>query len=83
VGPSLQVKAKKKFLEFCTGSDRVPINGLKSIRFCVQRNGEDSERLPTASTCFNMLLLPNYSTKEKLQTKVLTAIENAEGFGLK
>jgi len=74
---------KKKFLEFCTGSDRVPIGGLKSLNLILQRNGGDDERLPTASTCYNVLLLPGYASKEKLRAKLITAIENATGFGLK
>jgi len=39
-------------------------------------------RLPQAHTCFNVLLLPNYASKEKLQDRLLTAIQNAEGFGM-
>jgi hypothetical protein len=41
-----------------------------------------AEHLPTSHTCFNSLLLPEYSSKEKLRAKLLTAIENAQGFGL-
>ena len=74
---------KKKLLLFATGSDRVPIRGLGSLNFMIQRNGPDSERLPSASTCFNILLLPSYATKEKMQQKLLQAIEASEGFGLK
>lgn len=40
-------------------------------------------RLPTAHTCFNHLLLPEYSSREKLHKMMLLAIENAEGFGLR
>jgi hypothetical protein len=29
----------------------------------VQRSGTDTNRLPTAHTCFNILLLPEYSSK--------------------
>eukprot|EP00960_Hanusia_phi_P014573 430137-Hanusia_phi.AAC.1 len=43
-----------------TGSDRSPIKGLGSMTFVISRNGPDSERLPTAHTCFNHLLLPEY-----------------------
>ena len=39
-------------------------------------------RLPTAHTCFNVLMLSEYPTKEKLKERLLTAIQNAEGFGL-
>ena len=39
-------------------------------------------RLPTSHTCFNHLLLPEYSSKAKLETKLRAAISQAEGFGL-
>jgi ubiquitin-protein ligase E3 A len=39
-------------------------------------------RLPTAHTCFNVLLLADYSSKEKLRERLLTAMANAEGFGM-
>lgn len=73
---------RKRLLFFTTGSDRAPIKGLASLPFIISRNGPDSHRLPTAHTCFNHLLLPDYSTKEKMREKLITAINNAEGFGL-
>ena len=45
-------------------------------------NGSDDDRLPTAHTCFNHLMLPRYSRREVLRERLTTAIENAEGFGL-
>lgn len=39
-------------------------------------------RLPTSHTCFNHLLLPEYESKEKLETKLRLAIAQSEGFGL-
>ncbi len=42
----------------------------------------DSELLPSAHTCFNILLLPHYSNKEKLKDKLTKSIGNSEGFGL-
>lgn len=39
-------------------------------------------RLPTAHTCFNHLLLPEYSSRDKLEQRLLIAIEQSEGFGL-
>jgi ubiquitin-protein ligase E3 A len=80
---SLTEEQKKKFLFFVTGSDRAPINGLSSLELTIMRNGPDCERLMTASTCFNMLLLPEYSSGEKLKRLLLLAISNAEGFGLR
>ena len=39
-------------------------------------------RLPSAHTCFNHVLLPDYSSKDKMKEKLLKAIVNSEGFGL-
>jgi hypothetical protein len=47
-----------------------------------QRAGPDSDRLPTSHTCFNTLLLPEYTSRPKLARLLRTAINNAEGFGL-
>ncbi|CAF3358329.1 unnamed protein product [Rotaria sp. Silwood1] len=74
---------KRKFLQFTTGSDRAPIGGLARLKLIISRNGPDSDRLPTAHTCFNALLLPDYSSIEKLQEKLSIAIDNAAGFGLR
>jgi ubiquitin-protein ligase E3 A len=73
---------KRKLLLFVTASDRIPLNGLQSLTFVIQRNGPDSDRLPTALTCFGRLLLPEYASQEKLRERLVTAIENAAGFGL-
>jgi len=78
----MTVEQKKAFLMFVTGSDRVPLKGLVHLTFIVQRHGEDSDRLPTALTCFNRLLLPEYSNREKLKERLIVAIENCKGFGL-
>mmetsp|Transcript_13630 Transcript_13630/g.13651 ORF Transcript_13630/g.13651 Transcript_13630/m.13651 type:complete len:364 (-) Transcript_13630:40-1131(-) len=80
---SFTEEEKRKFLKFVTGSDRAPINGLGTLEFVISRNGEDSDRLMTAHTCFNHLLLPEYSNKETMRKLILLAIDNAEGFGLR
>ncbi|KAI1317677.1 hypothetical protein EDD11_007983 [Mortierella claussenii] len=82
VHEDLSVDQHKQLLVFVTGSDRVPIRGLKDLMFVIQRNGPDSDRLPTALTCFSRLLLPEYSSKEKMKERLITAIENSNGFGL-
>jgi hypothetical protein len=46
------------------------------------RMGGEPDRLPTAHTCFNHLLLPSYTSREVLRVRLLMALENAEGFGL-
>ena len=69
-------------LEFVTASSRVPANGISSILFVIQRNGPDSDRVPTSLTCFGRLLLPEYSTRKKLKKKLELALENGKGFGV-
>ncbi|KAL3312710.1 putative E3 ubiquitin-protein ligase herc4 [Cichlidogyrus casuarinus] len=73
---------KKKFLRFLTGCDRVPIWGLKAIKINIQPSGGGDSFLPAAHTCFNLLDLPKYSTKDLLRTKLLLAIQQTEGFAL-
>jgi ubiquitin-protein ligase E3 A len=78
----LPVEKKRKLLSFVSGSSRVPIKGLAQMAFTIVRQGPDSQRLPTSHTCYNQLLLPEYSTPEKLQSRLEIALCNCEGFGL-
>ena len=64
------------------GSDRAPIGGLGSMKCIIQRDGPDSDKLPTSHTCFNTLLLPEYASRVKMLGRLRLAIMNAEGFGL-
>ena len=73
---------KKKFLSFVTGCDRAPIDGLGSLPITISNGGTDKEQLPSAHTCFNNLILPDYKNKEKMKKAILTAINYSEGFGL-
>jgi hypothetical protein len=72
---------KRKLLEFATASDRVPVGGMKNLQFTLQRNGIDDNHLPTSYTCYGILLLPEYSTKDILREKLAMALENSKGFG--
>ncbi|KEF59580.1 uncharacterized protein A1O9_04425 [Exophiala aquamarina CBS 119918] len=71
----------RQLLEFVTASDRVPVNGMSSVVFIVQKNGDEDTRLPSSSTCYGRLLLPQYSSREILKEKLSKAIENCIGFG--
>ncbi|GBG30354.1 Ubiquitin-protein ligase, putative [Hondaea fermentalgiana] len=70
---------QRTFLRFCTGAPKLQVG---TFQLKVQRAGPDSEQLPTASTCFNILLVPEYTSKAKLELKLMLAMQNAEGFGL-
>lgn len=77
---SLEMELKRKFLVFSTGSDRVPIKGLGNLKLVISRHGGDESRLPSAHTCFNHLLLPEYKTEEVMRRQLLLAITDTEGF---
>ncbi|OWF52883.1 ubiquitin-protein ligase E3A-like isoform X1 [Mizuhopecten yessoensis] len=79
---SFSDEQKRKLVQFTTGTDRVPVGGLSKLKLIIARNGPDSDRLPTAHTCFNVLLLPDYSSKEKLNERLLKAINYSKGFGM-
>ncbi|EKD13933.1 uncharacterized protein L3040_005455 [Drepanopeziza brunnea f. sp. 'multigermtubi'] len=72
---------KRKLLEFVTASDRVPVGGMRNLQFTLQRNGVDDGHLPSSYTCYGILLLPEYSSKEVLREKLAMALENSKGFG--
>ena len=75
---------QRQFLQFVTGSERVPVGGLDHLQpaFLVAKNGGQSERLPTSHTCFNTLLLPEYDSKGWLENRLSLALQNSTGFGL-
>lgn len=61
---------RRQLLTFATGSDRAPVNGLKSLKFYIIKDGQDDQRLPSSHTCFNQLLIPQYSRKEILRERL-------------
>nr|XP_043627768.1 E3 ubiquitin-protein ligase UPL1-like [Erigeron canadensis] len=80
---------RARLLQFVTGTSKVPLEGFKALqgisgpqRFQIHKAYGAPERLPSAHTCFNQLDLPEYTTKEQLQERLLLAIHEAsEGFG--
>jgi len=79
----LHADDQRRFLKFFTGSDRSPIGGLGNLRCIIQRDGPDSNKLPTSHTCFNTLLLPSYASRLKMEERLRLAIDwSAQGFGL-
>lgn len=65
---AMNPKEKAALLRFVTSCERPPPLGFESMQppFCLHRVGirSDGERLPTASTCFNTLKLPTYSSEK-------------------
>ncbi|CAD6191484.1 unnamed protein product [Caenorhabditis auriculariae] len=74
---------KKALLKFITGCSRPPIEGFKELYpplGILLINEEES--LPTSATCMNMLKLPKYSSRQKLEEKLRYAINAGAGFEL-
>ncbi|XP_016986687.1 E3 ubiquitin-protein ligase HUWE1 isoform X2 [Drosophila rhopaloa] len=80
---------RAKFLQFVTGTSKVPLQGFGSLegmngiqKFQIHRDDRSTDRLPCAHTCFNQLDLPMYKSYDKLRSCLLKAIhECSEGFG--
>lgn len=74
---------KRQLLKFVTSCSRPPLLGFKELDppFCIQHAGT-SDRLPSASTCMNLLKLPEFETEEMLKEKLLYAIQAGAGFEL-
>lgn len=71
-------------LKFVTSCSRPPLLGFKDLDppFCIQNSGDDAERLPSASTCMNLLKLPPFDNTTQLREKLLYAIQSGVGFEL-
>uniref|UniRef100_A0A667Z974 HECT and RLD domain containing E3 ubiquitin protein ligase 3 n=1 Tax=Myripristis murdjan TaxID=586833 RepID=A0A667Z974_9TELE len=76
------LEKKKQFLLFLTGSDRIPIHGMESLRIVIQSTSAEEHYLPVAHTCYNLLDMPRYQTKEILRRRLTQAVEQYEGFSL-
>jgi ubiquitin-protein ligase E3 C len=83
---SLDEKQQGALLRFVTSCERPPPLGFGSLNppFTIQRVGilRDGDKLPTASTCFNILKLPTYSSEKVLRQRLIYAIESGAGFEL-
>uniref|UniRef100_A0A914DW21 HECT domain-containing protein n=1 Tax=Acrobeloides nanus TaxID=290746 RepID=A0A914DW21_9BILA len=76
----LDPEQRKRFLKFVTGSDRIPIGGIKAVQLTIQPIPE--HLLPVAHTCFNLLDLPNIADKSELYRRIVICLDHAHGFSL-
>ena len=84
VANDLTPDQRGKLLKFITSCSRPPLTGFASLDplITIYQVRDDVERLPTASTCVNLLKLPKYPSKDILRHKLITAIESGAGFEL-
>ena len=74
----------KVFLRFVTSSPNPPLLGFSELnpKFAIRHAGDDVTRLPTASTCVNLLKLPAYESVAQCADKLRYAIYAGAGFDL-
>jgi ubiquitin-protein ligase E3 C len=80
---SFTERQKQQLLKFVTSCSRPPLLGFKELHppFHISP-GMGDVRLPSASTCMNILKLPLYHDKDTMRSKVLYAIQSGAGFEL-
>ncbi|GJR59572.1 E3 ubiquitin protein ligase UPL7 [Tanacetum coccineum] len=88
-------KERCLLMKFVTSCSRAPLLGFKHLKpsFTIHKvacdiplwakfGGQDVDRLPSGSTCYNTLKLPTYKRVSTLRTKLLYAINSNAGFEL-
>ena len=80
---TLDEEHKRKLLKFSTSRSRPPLFGFKNLipNFAIL-NSSSTDRLPTASTCLNLLKLPPIEDFNIMKEKLICAIESDSGFDL-
>lgn len=74
----------KQLVKFVTSCPRPPLLGFSELnpKFAIQKGGTDVTRLPSSSTCVNLLKLPEYKDRATMREKLLYAINADAGFSL-
>ncbi|UPK96188.1 hypothetical protein LCI18_007123 [Fusarium solani-melongenae] len=77
---------RRDFLQFTTGSPKLPIGGFKSLTpmFTVvckpsEHPYTSDDYLPSVMTCVNYLKLPDYSTIDIMKKQLFTAVKEGQG----
>lgn len=75
---------RRDVLKYVSSTPRAPLLGFSQLnpKFAIRDGGTDQERLPSTSTCVNLLKLPVYKTESVLRQKLLYAISSGAGFDL-
>lgn len=80
---SLEEEDLHALVRYVTSCSRPPLLGFKDLEppLCIHSAGRQ-DRLPTASTCMNLLKLPEYEDEETMRKRLLYAIHSGAGFEL-
>lgn len=74
------------FLQFSTGSTRLPIEGFKGLisnrgkhqKFTIVAAPEPNSTLIRSQTCFNRIYLPLFESQEQLSKAIVTIVSNKD-----
>ena len=82
----------RRFLQFSTGSSRVPINGFQNLesnrgeiaKYCLNSvpYNKKGNNFIRAHTCFNRLDLPMFKKKSEVHDAIQFVLKNITGFGI-
>lgn len=82
----LTLSQRRDFLQFVTGSPKLPIGGFKSLTpmFTVVCKPSEppyssDDYLPSVMTCVNYLKLPDYTSQDVLKERLFVAIREGQG----
>ncbi|XP_035278065.1 E3 ubiquitin-protein ligase TRIP12-like [Anguilla anguilla] len=82
---SFDAEQQRLFLQFVTGSPRLPVGGFRSLNpplTIVRKTFESTENpddfLPSVMTCVNYLKLPDYSSADAMRLKLLLAAREGQ-----
>ncbi|KAI0403292.1 hypothetical protein F4802DRAFT_315072 [Xylaria palmicola] len=80
----LKDSERRDVLKYVTSTPRAPLLGFSQLRppFSIRDGGNDQSRLPSTSTCVNLLKLPVYKSAATLRAKLLYAVQSGAGFDL-
>ncbi|KAI0133532.1 HECT-domain-containing protein [Xylariales sp. AK1849] len=80
----LKDSERRDVLKYVTSTPRAPLLGFAQLSpsFSIRDGGTDEERLPSTSTCVNLLKLPRYSSATTLRNKLIYAVQSGAGFDL-
>lgn len=75
---------RRKVVKFVTSTPRAPLLGFGYLnpKFSIRDSSEDQTRLPSTSTCVNLLKLPRYADERTMREKLLYAVNSGAGFDL-
>ncbi|QLQ78176.1 hypothetical protein HG537_0A04230 [Torulaspora globosa] len=78
---SFKTSDRRLFLQFLTGSPKLPIGGFKGLKpklTVVLKHPEDGQNpdayLPSVMTCANYFKLPKYSSEEMMRSRIVQAM---------